>query len=140
MATAQDYPWHSVIGTRWMDCDAYGHVNNVVYYSWMDTAVTQMLYARGVLGAQSASIGLCVASGCDFHAPVEFPGDVTVGVAIERLGTSSIRYRVAIFAGADTPAANGHFTHVYVDRQTRKPNPIGDQTRATLSDLVSMSV
>lgn len=131
------YPHVSSIGTRWMDCDAYGHVNNVVYYSWMDTAVTELLYARGLLGPQVATIGLCVASGCTFHAPIGFPGAIRVGVCIARVGTSSIRYEIGIYArDGDVPAAEGHFVHVYVDRVTRRPVSISQDNRAALSDLV----
>lgn len=132
-----DYRWWTTIPTRWMDCDAYGHVNNVVYYSWFDTAATLMMFERGVLGPQAAAIGLCVESGCAFHQPVEFPERVDAGVRIGRMGDKSVRYELGLFVeGRDAPAATGHFVHVFVDRTSRRPVPIERRHREALADLV----
>jgi acyl-CoA thioester hydrolase len=126
------------IATRWMDNDVYGHVNNVVYYSFFDTAVNQLLMHAGLLDLERSPVfGLVVETGCRYFAPVSFPGDVEVGVRVARIGTSSVRYEVALFAeGAVRSAAGGHFTHVYVDRGTRRPSPLPDATRAFLEALL----
>ena len=111
------------ISTRWMDNDAYGHVNNVVYYSWFDTAVNRYLLEAGVLDLQhGAVIGLVVESHCAYFAPLAFPQTVEAGLRVATLGTSSVRYEIGLFA-TDQPAtaACGHFVHAYVDRQTRRP-------------------
>ena len=111
------------IGTRWMDNDAYGHVNNVVYYSWFDTAVNAYLIEHGVLDIhQGAAIGLVVETQCNYFAPLAFPQTVEAGLRVARLGRTSVRYEVALFAqGEDLCAARGHFVHVYVDRLSRQP-------------------
>ncbi len=111
------------IGTRWMDNDAYGHVNNVVYYSWFDTAVNAYLIEQGVLDIhQGAAIGLVVETQCNYFAPLAFPQTVEAGLRVARLGRTSVRYEVALFAqGQDLCAARGHFVHVYVDRLSRQP-------------------
>jgi acyl-CoA thioester hydrolase len=111
------------IGTRWMDNDAYGHVNNVVYYSWFDTAVNAYLIEQGVLDIhQGAAIGLVVETQCNYFAPLAFPQTVEAGLRVARLGNTSVRYEVALFAqGEDLCAARGHFVHVYVDRLSRQP-------------------
>lgn len=131
------FGWRTTIASRWADCDAYGHVNNAIYYSWFDTALTTMAIERGVLrAAGQASIGLCIASGCEFLAPIGFPETVEVGVRIGRIGNSSLRYELAIFrAGAEEPAAVGHFTHVFVDAATRKAVPLTDTQKAAIADL-----
>ncbi len=132
------YRWWMQISSRWADCDAYGHVNNAIYYNWFDTAVTTMLIERGVLRSpQSNSIGLCVSSGCDFLAPIEFPETVDAGVRIGRMGNSSIRFEVALFPlNSDAPAAVGHFVHVYVDPITRRPMPLDAIHKQAMADLV----
>lgn len=111
------------ITTRWADNDAYGHVNNVVYYSFFDTAVNQWLIEQGLLDiANGDPIGLVVETGCRYARPLTYPEPVEIGLAVETLGTSSVRYRLGIFAkGSAEPAAEGHFTHVYVARATRRP-------------------
>ncbi len=111
------------IGTRWMDNDAYGHVNNVVYYSWFDTAVNAYLIEQGVLDIhQGAAIGLVVETQCNYFSPLAFPQTVEAGLRVARLGRTSVRYEVALFAqGQDLCAARGHFVHVYVDRLSRQP-------------------
>ena len=118
-----DYPVHREIPTRWMDNDAYGHVNNVVYYSFFDTAVNAWLIERGALDiASSAVVGFVVETGCHYFAPVAFPQPVTAGIRVAHVGRSSVRYEIALFApGSDRAAAQGHFVHVYVDRATNRP-------------------
>ncbi|MFL9924238.1 thioesterase family protein [Herbaspirillum lusitanum] len=129
-----DYPHFQPIQTRWMDNDVYGHVNNVVYYSWFDTAVNQYLLERGVLNiAASEVIGLVIETQCNYFAPVSFPDAVRVGVRVAHIGHSSVRYEVGIFRGDDSaPAAQGHFVHVYVDRTTRRPVDIPAAMREAL--------
>lgn len=114
------------IGTRWMDNDVYGHVNNVVYYSYFDTVVNEYLLRAGVLDFnEGETIGLVVETHCNFFAPVVFPQRIDAGLRVEKLGNTSVRYEVAIFAeGSDQAAAQGHFVHVYVDRVTRRPVPL----------------
>lgn len=130
------YRWWTTFPTRWADCDAYGHVNNVIYYSFFDTAVTLMLYERGVLAPAEPAIGLCVESACTYHLSLSFPGLVDAGVRIARIGGSSLRYEVGLFAaGRDAPAATGHFVHVFVDRASRKPVTIEERHRRSLADL-----
>ena len=117
------YRWQMTIATRWADNDAYGHVNNTVYYEWFDTAVNNWLIQAGLLDVDGGDpIGLVVETGCTFIGPLSFPGDVEVGLAVERLGTSSVTYRIGVFgAGSAEPAAQGRFTHVYVGRVGRRP-------------------
>ncbi len=132
-----DFPVVRPIPTRWMDNDVYGHVNNVTYYSFFDTAVNAHLIEAGALDPQtSPAIGLVVETGCRFLAPLSFPETVEAGIRVTRLGTSSVHYEIALFsAGRDQPAALGHFVHVYVDRQSRRPIPIPTATRAVLEAL-----
>jgi acyl-CoA thioester hydrolase len=131
------YRHFTTITTRWADNDAYGHVNNTVYYEWFDTAVNRWLVEAGLLDIERGDpIGLVVQTGCSYFAPLAFPDDVDVGIAIERLGSSSVTYRVGVFAsGAAQPAAQGHFTHVYVGRQDRRPAPLPDAWRERLASL-----
>jgi acyl-CoA thioester hydrolase len=126
------------IPTRWADNDAYGHVNNVVHYAWFDTAVNAWLLEAGLLDiAQGDPIGLVVETRCAYFAALSFPQEVEVGIAVERLGTSSVAYRLGIFAaGGEGAAAEGEFTHVYVDRASRKPKPLPDAWRVKLGTLV----
>jgi acyl-CoA thioester hydrolase len=121
-----------------MDGDPNGHVNNVIYYSWFDTAVTRMMYERGVLALQSSpSIGLCVESQCAFFAPVEFPQVVEARVRIGRVGDKSLKYEVGLFVdGREEPAAAGYFVHVFVDRASRRPAPLTADQKAAVADLV----
>jgi len=111
------------ITTRWMDNDAYGHVNNVVYYSYFDTAVNRYLIEAGALDIQrSEVIGLVIETRCNYFAPLEFPQIVDAGLRVAHIGKSSVRYEVGLFAaGEPMSAAAGHFVHVYVDRATRRP-------------------
>ncbi len=111
------------ITTRWADNDVYGHVNNVVYYQWFDTAVNAHLIEHGALDIHAGhTIGLVVETHCNYFAPLAFPDNVDAGIRVARIGASSVRYEVALFAeGQDLCAAHGHFVHVYVDRETRRP-------------------
>lgn len=131
------YPFFTRITTRWMDNDVYGHVNNVVYYSFFDTAVNGYLIERGALDIHGgAVIGLVVETQCNFFAPLQYPQAVEAGVRVARVGTSSVRYEIGLFAdAAPTCAAAGHFVHVYVDRATRRPAGLPDALRAALAPL-----
>ncbi len=125
------------ITTRWMDNDAYGHVNNVHYYSYFDSAVNSWLVEEGLLViGESPVIGLVVESGCTYFESVSFPDQLEAGIAVAHLGRSSVRYRIAIFKeGAELAAAQGHFVHVHVDRTTQRPVDIPLRTREALSAL-----
>ena len=126
------------IPTRWMDNDVYQHVNNVVYYSFFDTAVNQYLIEVGVLDVEKSEvIGLVVETQCNYFQPIKFPDEVTVGIRVDRLGTSSVRYAIGIFKSDETTAsAQGHFVHVYVDKATMKPTPLTGKLLLALQDLV----
>ncbi|MFN7176695.1 MAG: acyl-CoA thioesterase [Thermaurantiacus sp.] len=127
------------IATRWMDNDVYGHVNNVVFYSWFDTAVNAWLVEQGLLDIEKgAVIGLVVTTACTYFRPVAFPEEVQAGIAVSRIGGSSVRYDIGLFTrSGHAPAAQGHFVHVYVDRETRKPIALPDAWRQSLSPLVN---
>ena len=116
----------TAISTRWMDNDAYGHLNNVVYYSLFDSVVNQHLIAAGALDIHhSEVIGLVVESHCDYFEPIEFPHKVDAGLRVAHTGSSSVRFEIGVFAqGQPLTAARGHFVHVYVDRATRRPAAI----------------
>ena len=125
------------ITTRWMDNDAYGHVNNVVYYSWFDTAVNAYLIEQGVLDIHAGeTIGLVIETQCNYFASLAFPQTVQAGIRVAKLGSSSVRYEVGIFGDGDTTAAKGHFVHVYVDRHSRRPVPLPAPLRAVLETLL----
>ena len=126
------------IGTRWMDNDVYGHVNNVVYYSWFDTAVNAYLIEQGALDIHHGeTIGLVIETQCNYFSPLAFPQTVEAGIRVAKLGTSSVRYEVGLFAqGEPLTAAKGHFIHVYVDKHTRRPGPLSAQLKTTLETLV----
>jgi acyl-CoA thioester hydrolase len=120
-----------------MDNDAYGHVNNVVYYSWFDTAVNAYLIERGVLDIhQGETIGLVIETQCNYFAPLAFPETVEVGIRVAKLGSSSVRYEVGIFGASDMTAAKGHFVHVYVDKNTRRPVPLPAPLKTVLETLL----
>lgn len=125
------------ITTRWSDNDAYGHVNNVVYYSWFDTAVNQFLITNGVLDIErSPVIGLVIETRCNYFQAVSFPERVTAGIRVAQLGNSSVRYEVGIFREDEqSAAAQGHFVHVYVDRASRRPAAIPPSMRALLESI-----
>lgn len=133
-----DYRHFHPITTRWMDNDAYAHVNNVVYYSWFDTVVNQFLIANGALDIErSPVIGLVIETQCNYFASVAFPDRVAAGLRVAKLGSSSVRYEVAIFREDEqTAAAQGHFIHVYVDRVTRKPSAIPAAMRGLLESIL----
>ena len=134
----EDYPHRHPVATRWADNDVYGHVNNVEYYAWFDTAINAYLIGEGGLDIRAGdTIGLCVESHCEFRAPVTFPETVAVGLRVGKLGHSSVRYELAIFrAGVAAPAAQGWFVHVFVRRDDRRPTPIPDGLRTALARLL----
>ena len=117
------YRRFETIATRWMDNDAYGHINNVVYYSYFDTVVNRYLIEAGALDIErSPVIGLVVETHCNYFVPLAFPQTVEAGLRVARLGSSSVRYEIGLFAaGAPLAAACGHFVHVYVSRDTHRP-------------------
>ena len=131
------YKAFRTISTRWMDNDAYGHVNNVVYYSWFDTVVNAHLIEQGVLDIQHGeTIGLVIETQCNYFAPVEFPQTVEAGLRVARIGRSSVRYEVGLFVqGEPVTAAKGHFVHVYVDRKQRRPTDLPSKLKAVLETL-----
>lgn len=118
-----DYRHTREVTTRWMDMDPYGHLNNVVYYSFFDTVVNAWLIDKGALDiAKSEVIGLVVETGCNYFAPLAYPDPVTAGLRVAHVGRSSVRYEIGLFApGSDVAAAQGHFVHVYVDRASSRP-------------------
>ena len=131
------YSWFLTLATRWADNDAYGHVNNTVYYEWFDTAVNRWLVEAGLLDIEHGDpIGLVVETGCAYFAPLSFPDEVEVGIAVERLGSSSVTYRIGVFAlDSAEPSAQGHFTHVYVARDSRRPAALPDVWRGKLNEI-----
>ncbi len=135
--TRDHYAHCSPITTRWGDNDIYGHVNNVQYYSFFDTVVNRYLIGAGALDIHGGSvIGLVVETHCNYFAPLAFPQDVEAGLRVAHVGRSSVRYEVALFApGEPRAAAMGHFVHVYVDRETRRPVPLPDALHAALAPL-----
>jgi acyl-CoA thioester hydrolase len=137
--TRSTFRWFHAIGTRWMDNDVYGHVNNVVYYSWIDTAVNRFLIDRECLViGRSETVGIVAETGCRFLAQMAYPDDVTVGLAVSNIGRSSVRYEAGIFRNAEHSAsAAGYFVHVYVDRATMRPVPIPEFIRAELNKLTT---
>jgi acyl-CoA thioester hydrolase len=136
--TRADFRHFRRLDTRWMDNDVYGHVNNVTYYSYFDTAVNAYLIEKGVLDIHSGgTIGLVVETGCRYFASVAFPDILEAGIKVAHLGNSSVRYEVGIFReGADSAAAAGHFIHVYVDRDSRRPVALPADLRGVLEGLV----
>ncbi|CAN5816284.1 thioesterase family protein [soil metagenome] len=133
-----DYRFFCPITTRWNDNDVYGHVNNVAYYSYFDSAANLYLIREcGLDVVRSPAIALVVSSSCEYHAPLAYPDELRAGVRIDRLGEKSVTWAIAIFrAGEANAAASGKFVHVFVDRMTRKSVPIPDSMRAPLARLV----
>ena len=125
------------ITTRWMDNDVYGHVNNVVYYSFFDTVVNGYLIEQGALDiAKSEVIGLVVETQCNYFKPVAFPDRVSAGLRVEHIGNSSVRYGIGLFRNDDDDAAaQGHFVHVYVERKSNKPVPLPEKLKRVLTAL-----
>jgi acyl-CoA thioester hydrolase len=136
-----DYVHFLAIPTRWMDNDTYGHVNNVTYYSYFDTAVNEHLVRVGgldILG--SGAIGLVVETSCRYHRPLSFPDTIDAGLRVASIGNSSVRYEIALFrSGDEAPAATGHFVHVWVERSTQRPVAVPAKIRAALEPLVMVN-
>ncbi|GGB56365.1 thioesterase [Roseibium aquae] len=132
-----DFPTYRTIPTRWMDVDIYGHVNNVEYLSYFDTAVNGWYGEQGLLDPRtSPTVFLVVETGCHYFSELVFPSTVHAGIRVDKLGTSSVTYGIGLFAGeAPDCAAMGKFVHVHVDRRTRRPTPIPDNVRVRLADL-----
>jgi acyl-CoA thioester hydrolase len=135
--TRANYKHYLAIPTRWMDNDIYGHVNNVIYYSYFDTVINEYLIRAGVLDIHQGSvIGIAVETHCQFHHSLEFPDIIDAGLRVGKLGNSSVRYEIGLFKQGDSePAATGHFIHVFVDRASMRPVPMPEGTRAALSRL-----
>lgn len=138
-ATRSQFPHFLEIPTRWMDNDAYQHVNNVVYYSFFDTAVNRFLIDKGVLDIHSDEVvGMVVDTGCSYFSSISFPDTVHAGVRVAKIGNSSVRYELALYRNGDEqPAAAGHFVHVYVDRKSNRSVPIPATVRAVLETITS---
>ena len=132
-----DYPHLQPITTRWMDNDAYGHINNVVYYSFFDTVVNTFLIESGALDVgKSPVVGYVVETGCNYFAPLTYPQKVLAGLRVAHVGRSSVRYEIALFAEEDgSAAAQGHFVHVYVDRETQRPVKLPEALERALAPL-----
>lgn len=137
LETRDRYKWHVPITTRWMDNDAYGHVNNVVYYSYFDTAANLYLIEKGGLDLRLAEIiGVVAESMCVYHTPISYPSTVEAGLRVDQLGTTSVTYGIGIFSDeGEHAAAHGHFVHVFVERRSMKPAPIPTRIRAALAAL-----
>lgn len=135
--TRADYKHFLPLQTRWADNDIYGHVNNVAYYGYFDTVVNDYLINAGALDIHEGEIiGLVVETGCKYFAPLEFPQKLEGALRVAHIGNSSVRYELAIFKdNEDTPAAGGHFVHVYVDRKTRRPMPLPAAFRSALDKI-----
>ena len=140
IGTRADYRHFMSLPTRWMDNDVYGHVNNVVYYSYFDTLINRYLIDAGGLDFREGPvIGLAVESLCRYHKSFAYPDTIDGGLRVGRLGTSSVRYEIGLFSTDKNEAearAEGHFVHVFVDRETQRPTPIPQAMRAALERLV----
>lgn len=136
---AADYRYVLPITTRWSDNDAYGHINNVVYYSYFDSVANDFLIRVGGLDITHGDvIGLVVESRCFYHAPAAYPERLRAGMRVDRLGNSSVTYGFAVFReDADTALAHGYYTHVFVDHETRRPSPIPEHLRTALQGLAT---
>ena len=137
MSPRDNYRHFLPLATRWKDNDIYGHVNNVEYYSYFDTVINTYLITRGGLDIRhGAVIGVCAESHCRFLGEIAFPETIEAGLRVEHLGNSSVRYGIGLFCeGRDTPAAEGWFVHVFVDREGRRPTPLPAAMRAALESL-----
>lgn len=138
-AIRADYRVFYQISTRWMDNDLYGHINNVHYYSYFDTAIAHYLIGEGGLDPwRDDVIDFCVESGCSFHKGARFPDLITAGLKVTRLGRSSVRYEIGIFRNDDDEAAaSGYFVHVFVDRTSQRPVPVPEAVRNALSRILA---
>jgi acyl-CoA thioester hydrolase len=136
--TIDDYPHVVDMTTRWNDNDVYGHVNNAIFYEYFDSVANDFLIGEGGLDIHGADvIGLVVESGCRYHAPIEYPATLRVGLRVDRLGNRSVTYGLAVFTrDIDVAVVNGYFSHVFVDRETRRPTAMPDGIRAALERLV----
>lgn len=136
--TIDDYGYVADVTTRWTDNDVYGHVNNAVFYLYFDSVANKFLIEAGGLDIHSADvIGLVVESGCQYHAPIEYPAALRVGLRVNRLGNRSVTYGLAVFTQhVEQAAAHGYFSHVFVDRETRRPVPMPSKLRTALERLV----
>lgn len=136
-ASRADFPQFIQIPTRWMDNDVYGHVNNVVYYSFFDTAVNRFLIDRGVLDIHKDEVvGFVVDSGCSYFSSISFPDVIHAGIRVAKLGNSSVRYEIALYRNDDPlPCAAGHFVHVYVERSSNRSVPVPADVRAVLATI-----
>lgn len=136
-STRDAYPAFLAIPTRWMDNDTYGHVNNVTYYSYFDTVVNEHLIRAGGLDIRASdSIGIVVETACRFHKPLSFPETIDAGLAVARIGRSSVTYEIALFRERDDEAAaTGRFVHVWVDRALRRPIDVPAPIRAAVLAL-----
>src|ERR1700761_4739987 len=136
--TRADYPHFLSINTRWSDNDIYGHVNNVVYYSYFDTVVNGYLVREGALELKAGRIiGLVAETHCSYFASLAFPDRIDAGLRVTRIGNTSVRYEVGIFSeGSEQPAAQGYFVHVYVAGDTRRPVALPDELVAALKPLL----
>ena len=128
-----DFYYISSLPTRWIDNDLYGHVNNAVYYQYFDTVANEYLIEKGGLDISSNVVAFIVASSCQYHSPIAHPALIDIGFRVNRLGTSSVEYGMAVFVdGTNQAAANGTFTHVFVNRATGGSVAIPDQVRLAL--------
>jgi len=135
-----DFRYFFTIDTRWMDNDIYGHVNNVVYYSYFDTIVNTYLIEHAHLDIHNGqTIGLMVSSTCNYHSSIAFPEKIVGAFAVSKIGTSSVSYKLAIFKQDEEKAsADGSMTHVFVDRTTNKPTPISGDLREALEKAIKV--
>ena len=133
----ETFPHFLQLGTRWIDNDLYGHVNNVVYYSYFDTLIAEFLiHGAGFDPFDSAVVGMAVETGCRFHSSLRYPDRIDAGLRVGHLGHSSVRYEIGIFKAAEPiAAADGHFVHVFVDRASQRPVPIPEPLRAAMAEL-----
>jgi acyl-CoA thioester hydrolase len=136
--TIDDYPHVADVTTRWNDNDVYGHVNNVIFYSYFDSVANAYLIEEGGLDIHGSDvIGLVVESGCKYHAPIEYPARLRIGLRVDRLGNSSVTYGLGVFTDAmEDAVAHGYFSHVFVDRESRRPTAIPVGLREALQRLV----
>lgn len=134
----ENYTVYNEITTRWMDNDAYGHINNVVYYAYFDTAANNYLIHAGGLDIENSPvIAYVVNSGCNYNSALSYPDRLEAGLRVDRLGSSSVQYGLAIFKqGEDAAAAQGHFVHVFVDRKSNRPAPIPEKIRSALEAIL----
>lgn len=134
-----DYKMFYPIDTRWSDNDIYGHVNNVIYYEYFDSAANRYLIEEGGLDIRDGNIvGYVVSSGCDYHAPVAYPDSLEAGLRVDRLGRSSVQYGIAIFRrGEEQAAAHGHFVHVFVERAANRSVQVPPALRAALEKILN---